>query len=275
MDNVIADMVTKFAEALNSSPLVVFFISMLPIVEVRGGIPAGIQLGLEPYVSFGYSILASMVVVPVILFLLKIVIRWMCKSKIFGNFGKALNSYFYEKAQKVENGKIVASKQNIILKYLALFLFVAAPLPLTGFWTGSAIAVFMNLNPMLSFIVILLGNLVAGGLIIAMSLLLGENAIYITIVFLIFVPIVFLLLFYKLYKKKKQSKSDSSLSAATETNVVDSISENEDAIEPLKSEKERNIEKTDDLNNLDTAAENDYKSNIRTEEDSDKDEKKE
>ncbi len=210
MQGIIQNITQSFASALNSNELVVFFISMLPIVEVRGGIPIGLNLGLTPAESFGYAILSGMVVVPIILFLLKKVIYWMCKSKIFGKFGKALDGYFYDKAKKVEEGKIVQNRKNAILKYLALYVFVAAPLPLTGFWTGSAVAVFLNLNPFISFFVIVLGNLTAGGLILAMSLLLGDNAIIITIIFLIFVPIVFAVLFYKLYKKRKQEKAEAS-----------------------------------------------------------------
>ena len=206
MEAFINNITQTFAAALNSDPLVVLLMSMLPIVEVRGGIPVGLGLGLDPGVSFGYAILASIIISPIILFLLKIVIRWMCKSKIFGNFGKALDGYFYEKAQKVEAGKIVKKRKNIILKYLALYLFVAAPLPLTGYWTGSAVAVFMNLNPFISFVVIALGNMTAGGLILAMSLLLGENAYIITVIFVCFIPIVLAILIYQLVKKKKQSK---------------------------------------------------------------------
>ena len=208
MEEFINNLTQNFAAALNSDPLVVLLMSMLPIVEVRGGIPVGLGLGLDPSVSFGYAILASIIVSPIILFLLKIVIRWMCKSKIFGSFGRALNSYFYEKAQKVEEGKVVKKRGNLVLKYLALYLFVAAPLPLTGYWTGSAIAVFMNLNPVISFFVIALGNMTAGGIILAMSLLLGENAYIITVIFICFIPIVLGVLIYKLVKKRKKEKQE-------------------------------------------------------------------
>ena len=205
MDNFIYNMAQSIATAFGSDPLVVYLMSMLPIVEVRGGIPVGLQLGMSPASSFGYSILASLTVTPIILFLLKAVIKWMCKSKIFGNFGKALDGYFYDKAQKIEEGKVVQNRKNLFLKYLALYLFVAAPLPLTGYWTGSAVAVFMNLNPFISFFVIALGNMTAGGLILAMSLLLGDNAYIITLIFIIFIPIVLIVLTYKLIKKKKEN----------------------------------------------------------------------
>lgn len=227
MQEFIQNIAVSVASALNSNELVVFLMSMLPIVEVRGGIPMGLELGLTPAQSFGYAILSGMVVVPIILFLLKKVIRWMCKSKIFGKFGKALDGYFYEKAQKVEEGKIVQNRKSVILKYIALYVFVAAPLPLTGFWTGSAVAVFLNLNPFISFFVILVGNLTAGGLILAMSLLLGENAYIITVVFLIFVPIVFAILFYKLYKKRKQEKNAIKNDENVDGNTLDTSVTNE------------------------------------------------
>lgn len=226
MEEFISNLATTVAAALNSNPLVVFLLSMLPIVEVRGGIPIGLELNMSAGDSFGYAILASFVVCPIILFLLKAVIRWMCKSKIFGSFGKALDGYFYEKAKKVESGKIVNKKSNIFLKYLALYAFVAAPLPLTGYWTGSAVAVFMNLNPFVSYFVIMLGNLTAGGLILAMSLLLGDKAYIITVIFIIFIPIVLGILIYKLVKKKK-GKNQAKEGA---TEVLDSTSSEDNSL---------------------------------------------
>lgn len=274
MQEFIQNIAVSVAGALNSNELVVFLMSMLPIVEVRGGIPMGLELGLTPAQSFGYAILSGMVVVPIILFLLKKVIHWMCKSKIFGKFGKALDGYFYEKAQKVEEGKIVQNRKSVILKYIALYVFVAAPLPLTGFWTGSAVAVFLNLNPFISFFIITIGNLTAGGLILAMSLLLGENAYIITVIFLIFVPIVFAILFYKLYKKRKQDKLNAkNIENVAKDDVVNEIESNEIASETAeniniadindndaesKSEKESEVESKIDTN-IDTEIETDDK----------------
>ena len=267
MDEIISNLANSISSAFGSNPLVVFLMSMLPIVEVRGGIPVGLELKMSPADSFGYAILASLVVTPIILFLLKAVIRWMCKSKIFGNFGKALNSYFYEKAQKVESGKIVQKKSNVILKYLALYAFVAAPLPLTGYWTGSAVAVFLNLNPFISFFVIALGNMTAGGLILAMSLLLGDKAYIITIIFIIFIPIVLGILIYKLVKKRKQSASQSTenVGVLTDSKVenknVDgkvnstNLEASESIIEPTKT----STVVQDDVPNLDDNTSNNSK----------------
>lgn len=223
MQETILKIAQAIQEALGGSEfLSVLLTSMLPIVEVRGGIPLGLSLGMSIAGSYFSAILAGVIIVPIILLFLKKVIMWMCKTPFFGSFGKALDGYFNDKAEKVQEGAIVAKRRAEIWKYLALYAFVAAPLPLTGFWTGSAIAVFMNLNGWKSFFVIMLGNLTAGGLILIMSLLLGDKSWIIWMIFLIMVPIVLALLVIKLVQKKKATKV-----ADTDVTAVEEIKEEE------------------------------------------------
>ncbi|MEG1612861.1 MAG: small multi-drug export protein, partial [Clostridia bacterium] len=223
-----ANIIMQFAEFLenlfHSRFLAVLFTSMLPVVEVRGGIPLGLSLGMSPTASYFSACLAGLIVVPIILIFLKKVIFWLCKSEKLGNFGRSLNTYFFERAQKVENGAIVSQKSNLALKYLALYLFVAAPLPLTGFWTGTAIAVFMNLNPLKSFLTITIGNLTAGGLVLLLSLVLGDKSYIVLAVFMALVPVVFGILAYKLIKKRKSislSTNNTSAEKDIENNETD------------------------------------------------------
>lgn len=194
-----------FADLFNSNFLAVLFTSMFPIVEVRGGIPLGISLGMSAWVSYLAACLAGAIVVPILILFLKKVINWMITSKKFGKFGEALDRYFSERAKKVETGSIASRRDKDILKYVALYAFVAAPLPMTGFWTGTAIAVFMGLKPLKSFITITVGNLTAGGLVMLLAWALGDKAHIISDVFLYCVPVVLVILFIKIALKKKKS----------------------------------------------------------------------
>ncbi len=196
-----------FADLFKSNFLAVLFTSMFPIVEVRGGIPLGISLGMSVGLSYLAACLAGVIVVPILVLFLKKVINWMITSKKFGRFGKALDRYFTDRAKKVEDGAIVSKRDKDFLKYIALYAFVAAPLPMTGFWTGTAVAVFMGLKPLKSFLTITAGNLTAGGLVLLLAWALGDKAHIISDVFLYCVPVVLAILFIKIALKKKQSPS--------------------------------------------------------------------
>lgn len=205
------DVFLKLAQALegflHSKFLSVLFVSMLPVVEVRGGIPLGLSLNMQPWAAYLSACFAGAIVCPVILIMLKKVINWMCKSKKMGRLGEALNGYFVERAQKVKEGAIVAKRDSQLLLFIALYLFVAVPLPLTGFWTGSAIAVFMNLSTWKSFITITAGNLTSGGLVLLISLVMGDKSWIIFMMFLILLPLVIGLLVFKLAVKRKNGKA--------------------------------------------------------------------
>lgn len=224
------DFVLKIATALegffHSKFLSVFFVSTFPVVEVRGGIPLGLTLNMPPWAAYLSACLAGLIIVPIILLLLKKVIALMCKSKRFGKFGAALDNYFNERAKKVEEGNIVRKRSDTALKYLALFLFVAAPLPLTGFWTGSALAVFMNLNVWKAYITITLGNLTAGGLVLLISLVLGDKSYIITTVFFILLPLVIGLMIFKMLRdKNKRAAAATAESAVSESISADTAAE--------------------------------------------------
>ena len=129
----------------------VFFISMLPIIELRGGIPAGALLGLEMIPNYLVSILGNFLPVPFILFFIRAILNWMKTTKCFAKIANWV----------IEKGEKHADK---VTRYATwgLFLFVAIPFPGTGAWTGALIASLIGMEKRHAFLSIFLGVLAAG-----------------------------------------------------------------------------------------------------------------
>ena len=128
--------------------------SMVPIVELRGGIPFGVALGLPPGVSMISAIIGNIIPIPFIILFIKKIFRWMRR---FAPLEKVVE-YFEAKA---------ANKSDRVTKYkkFGLCLFVAIPLPGTGAWMGALIAAILDMKLKDSFPVILLGIIIASVLV--------------------------------------------------------------------------------------------------------------
>lgn len=128
----------------------VFFVAMLPVIELRGAIPVGYALGLSWQTTLLCAIVGNLLPIPFILILLKHVFNWMKKH----NVGRKLVLKLEKKAQ---------SRSDRVMKYefFGLMLFVAIPLPGTGAWTGALVASVMEMNRKQAFLSIFLGVLIA------------------------------------------------------------------------------------------------------------------
>ena len=135
--------------------LIVFLISMVPLIELRGAIPyaVGFQLPLLP--SYIVAILGNMLPVPFIFLFARKILEWGKNKKITKKFF----TFCLEKGNK--GGKKLQEKagRNV---YFALFLFVGIPLPGTGAWTGTLAASLLNLDFKKSIIAIMVGVVLAG-----------------------------------------------------------------------------------------------------------------
>lgn len=136
-----------------------FFISMLPVVELRGGIPYGVGFGLNPWVAYAVAVLGNMLPVPFILLLLNAVFEWVKKREGFlKNIALKLEEKAISKKEKIERYKL-----------FGLLLFVAIPLPGTGAWTGALAACVLRMNRKHAFVSIFLGVIIAGFIMTAVS----------------------------------------------------------------------------------------------------------
>ncbi len=136
-----------------------FLISMLPIIELRGGIPYGVGFGLNPWVAYIVAVLGNLLPVPFILWFIDKIIAWM----------KTREGFFNKAATFLEDK--VASKKGKVEKYklFGLLIFVAIPLPGTGAWTGALIASGLRMKFKWAFLSILGGVIIAGFIMTAIS----------------------------------------------------------------------------------------------------------
>lgn len=184
----------------NNVALATTLISMVPIIELRGGIPFGMDktlwgnYALSSWKSFGFSFLGSCLVVPVLALLFLPIINWLKKTKLFKKMATGIENMIKKKSDKIEadstNTEVKENANNkkftkqYFIKLFGVFMFVAVPLPLTGVWTGTAIAVLLNFNLVETCLSVILGNLVAGIIMMTICAIFPNFTNIILIVFL-------------------------------------------------------------------------------------------
>lgn len=135
--------------------IIVFLVSMIPIVELRGAIPIGVGLGIPAWQCYLIACIGNMLPVPIIYFFARKVLLWGKDKKYIGKFF----TFCVEKGEK--GGKKLQEKAGKGL-FFALLLFVGIPLPGTGAWTGTLAASFLNMDFKTSVIACMGGVLLAG-----------------------------------------------------------------------------------------------------------------
>ena len=196
-------------------------ISVIPMIEVRGAITVGTNLGLDPWVAYALSCCSALVVCPILLLCLKPILRALKRTKVFKNLAQAVEEMFASRAKKIEDNaekedvknadddKTKARKKKFN-KILGVFLFVAIPIPMTGVWTGSAVAAFLDLEYRYSVPAIVVGNFVAGLIITVLNILLGKYSAVILLVLAACVAVTIVALvvtFIVKYQKLKKEKA--------------------------------------------------------------------
>lgn len=143
--------------------LIIFFISMVPLIELRGAIPFAVGFNLPTIPSFIVCVIGNMLPVPVIFWFARKVLLWGKDKKYIGRFF----TFCLEKGEK--GGQKMKEKAGVGI-YLALLLFVGIPLPGTGAWTGTLAASFLDLDWKKSAVSVMLGVMLAGVIMYLASL---------------------------------------------------------------------------------------------------------
>lgn len=140
-----------------------FFISMVPVIELRGAIPYGVARGLEFWQAIPVAIVGNLVPVPFIIIFIKKIFAWL----------RTISAGLDRLVTRLENRAL--SKTDTVKKYAfwGLFLFVAIPLPGTGAWTGALIAAMLEMRVKDAFPAIALGVLTAGAIITFLTYVVG------------------------------------------------------------------------------------------------------
>ncbi len=131
-----------------------FLISLLPVVELRGGIPYGISQGLDPWLAFAASALGNMLPVPFLLLFVRKILHWMKRYPRLGRLAVSLERRADRKSSRVRKSELVG-----------LCILVAIPLPGTGAWTGALVAALMEMRLKRALPAIYAGVLIAGLLV--------------------------------------------------------------------------------------------------------------
>lgn len=180
--------------------LIVFFVSMVPIVELRGAILiAEDGLGLNIFLYYPIAILGNMLPVPIIYWFARKVLEWGKDKKYIGKF-------FTWCLTKGEKGgeKLKASAGNNGI-FWALLLFVGIPLPGTGAWTGTLAASFLKLDFKTSITAVSLGVILAG---IIMSLIGKIVSIFGWAGVIALIAVLLLIIVVSIIVKKKKGKKN-------------------------------------------------------------------
>ena len=178
MTEIIIDFVRKL---IGDDALTTVLISMIPIVELRGAIPAAMTMGLQPIVAFALAWAGSAIVSPILLLILRPVLNWMKKCKVFASLANAVEGGFKSKAMKVVGagglGELTAEQVKKLerRKMLGVFLFVA----------------FLDIPFFKSMLMVWLGNLLAGAIVTVLAVFLKA---YMNVVLDVFFVIVILVL---------------------------------------------------------------------------------
>ena len=120
--------------------LLIFLISMVPLIELRGAIPMALTMGLPYMPSVVLCCVGNMLPVPIIYFFARKVLIWGADKPYIGKFFR----FCLEKGQR--GGEKLRRKAGRGGLFLALLLFVGIPLPGTGAWTGTLAASFLNMG---------------------------------------------------------------------------------------------------------------------------------
>lgn len=135
-----------------------FFVSMVPVLELRGAIPLGVAGGLSPLAAMVVAVIGNMVPVPFIILFIRQIFHWLRDKGRIGSM-----------VRKLENR--ASAKSAIVKKYagIGLCILVAIPLPGTGAWTGALVAALMNMRLKRAVPFVFLGVVIAGFIITCLT----------------------------------------------------------------------------------------------------------
>lgn len=211
--------------------LATILIALIPVIELKGAIPFSMSVdiwganALSILPAFFCGLLGSCLVVPILALIYAPIIKFLKSTKLFrklalkieervnrkkSNIDKKVEEEFSSQ-NKTTDKKVDAKKYNksFWIKLISVFMFVAIPLPLTGVWTGTCIAVCLGLNFWWTCLSVITGNIVAGVIITFVSSLFGDSTI-IFVLILFALIILFLLVGFisKLIKKRKNKQQN-------------------------------------------------------------------
>ena len=137
----------------------ILFLSMMPVTELRGAIPIGIAMNLDPLGVYAASVIGSSVISIPLILTFRHILSFIRGISFLKNISKKIDNKIEASMKKLKSASV-----------LGIILFVGIPLPTTGSWTASAIASILHMRIRDAFIGIVLGNMMAGVIVTAISM---------------------------------------------------------------------------------------------------------
>lgn len=191
--------------------LATILVSMVPIMELKGGIPFGMSVAfwgdkaLKRWEAFGWAFLGCFIVTIIVYFIFTPLMNWFRKTKMFKGLADYIDNKTNKQKQKLETAEndadVDIKKLHRIRfgKIMAVLVFVAIPLPLTGVWMGTCLAVVLKLNFPETLFAVSVGNIIAGIIISTICVIFPQ---FTHILIYIFLAIVAILIIAKLIINK-------------------------------------------------------------------------
>ena len=149
------DLITWLTDAFFGQMTFTALVSMIPVIELRGGIPFGVALGLTHWEAWLAAVIGNMIPLPFIIVYIRRIFQWLRRNI------PRLDRF----VDKLETKAHLNGRKVTKYKYLGLMIFVAIPLPGTGGWTGALVAAFLDMPLRRAIPTLFLGVLIAGFLV--------------------------------------------------------------------------------------------------------------
>ena len=210
-------MVEFISNLIGDAKIATVIMSFVPLIELKGGIIFARGAGLDFFGSFGLSYLGSTLAFIPVFFLLVPILNLLKKIGWFSAFADKVENYFKDKAavaleKATKNG--TKARSETFYKMLGTFIFVAIPLPMTGVWTGTAVAVFLGLKFKDAVLPVVVGNFIAGAIISVLAEIIlalsGNLAVLDYVLYGLFALAIIMLIIVivKISRKKKSTAAE-------------------------------------------------------------------
>lgn len=158
MSKTLVDFFTSMMSGVIPKELIILIISVIPILELRGGLLAASVLHIEMYRAVLICVIGNIIPIPFILLFINKILDWMKKRKRFEKMVNKLEMRAQSKSESIKK-----------YEFWGLLIFVGVPLPGTGAWTGALVAALLRMNMKKSFIAILGGIFMAAVIMVIIA----------------------------------------------------------------------------------------------------------
>lgn len=209
----------------NNVVLATIIVSMVPIMELKGGIPFGMSEAfwganaLTRWQAFIFAYIGCFIVTILLYFLFVPIMKFLKKTKIFKGLAEYIDNRVKKQSKQIDGSnqesltqtQIENENKNVskkrFFKVLGVLIFVAIPLPLTGVWMGTCIAVMLDLNFWETLVAVGVGNLIAGLIISTICVIFPQFTHILIYIFLVLVLIVVIIEIIRAILNKKSVKN--------------------------------------------------------------------